>query len=229
MTDEMLYTTKDVAKILSISDYRPKEGVKRGILVPTRIRENVGRHGQYLFNADAIRAYAAVLKITPSFSVVGNYAEDAKNVDGSINLTPENFENVVHGDTKVTGEWETVEATDKKDLGSNKDIWNMFQKDYDMSLRSLSNILDVQSQSIRNKINRDSPINIDQLVDICTAANLEIKIGDRTINPKKWYADDPAKYERLDGYMTKRKEEAYKEYEAAKARVAELEKELGIK
>lgn len=115
-----------------------------------------------------------------------------------------------------------------KELGSNKDIWNMFVKDFGFSRSSLARVLGIQQQSFTNIISRNTVIKLDQLVDICTAAGVEIKIGDYTINPEKWYAGEPNKYKRLNGYIANQREEAYKEYEAAKARVAELEKELGI-
>lgn len=218
MTEERMYTTKEVAKILSISDYRPKEGIKRGILVPTDINENVGRHGQYLFSADAIRRYASVLKIKPNFCIVGEDREDEINEDGSITLTPENFERVVHG----------ISDKPRNEICSQRDVWNLFKDKYGFTMTTFARITNKQRQSMINYISRDTPIKLNELVDFCTVANIEIKIGEYTINAKKWYADDPEKYERLSGFIAQ-KEEAYKEYEAAKARIAELEKELGIK
>ena len=217
MTNERLYTTKEVAKILSVSDYRPKDGIKRGVLVPTDIQETKGRYGyKYMFNADSIRKYAKVLNIKPDFSIVGG-EEDEINEDGSITLTPENFERVVHG-----GDISEAKANPTR---KNAKILNHFKDAYGMSHKDLAYILNISEKRVDNLMQDHATLTFDNIAALLTAA----KVDSITIDTKEWFASDPERYSKLTSWVPYKRAKLMQEYADLQARMKQIEKELKVK
>lgn len=193
-TTGRMYTTKEVAKILSIDYKRIHKDMSKLIIKPTDVKKGAGRGGiVYVFDADTVRKYARSKGIyDPDFSIVGGN-EDRMTEDGAIVLTPENFNRIVHGEEK------TVNKAQNR-----SDIIKMF----DLTMEEYAYIFNVQEQSARNKFNRNS-FTLDDLVALCIAKGVTLSIGGEVVNLNGYFDDEEtARLKTPYGKMIKLKKRA---------------------
>lgn len=195
-----MYTTKEVAQILSIDYKRIHKDMSKLIIKPTDVKKGAGRGGiVYVFDADTVRKYARSKGIyDPDFSIVGG-SEDRMTEDGAIVLTPENFNRIVHGEEKKKSKTEIIDI-------------------FGLTPEECAYIMNVQIQSYRNKRSRNT-FSLDDLVALCIATGKKLSIDDEVIDLDGYF--DEERMSSLKSSMEKLKKRA-----AIEAKIAELQKEL---
>ena len=216
MTMERMYTTKEVAKILSISYKRIHKDMNQFIIKPTDVIKGKGRGGiAYVFDADTVRKYAKSKGIyDPDFSIVGGN-EDRMTEDGGIVLTPENFNRVVHGEDNP------VNATTSGDVRFLK----RFMESNNMEVKDVAYIFGKSEQAVRNLLNGQSSLKFEEVMALCVAA----KTSDVSFDLKDYFVNDPGRYKTLSEWVPYKKAKLMQEYSDLQARMKEIEKELGEK
>lgn len=215
MTEERMYTTREVAKILNIDYKRVAKDLNKKILKPTDIEKGIGRGGvRYVFDADAVRFYASKRGIHDvDFSIVGG-EEDVIDEDGGIKLTPENFERVVHGN-------------DPKPEKTSSDVMFLddFTTKYNMSNKDLAYILNITEKKVDKLRRGETALLFEDVMALCTAA----KVEKMQFSTEKYFSSDPERYNKLSSWVPYERAKLMQEYADLQARMKEIEKELGGK
>lgn len=219
MTEERMYTTQEVAKILNIDYKRIHKDMNKHLVEPTEVVKGTGRGGiRYMFDADAIRSYAAQRGIyNLDFAIVGG-EEDEIDEDGAVKLTPENFNRIVHGG-------DPVNKPEEKKQTRNAYILNFFKENYNMSNKDLALIMEVSEKRVANLMYGHTARSFDNFMALCTAA----KTSNVAFRPEIWYKDDPERYKKLRSWVPYSKAKLLQEYADLQERMKEIEKELGEK
>lgn len=214
MTKEGMYTTKEVAQILSIDYKRIHKDMKNLIVKPTDIVKGKGRGGiTYVFDADTIRSYAAQKGIyNIDFSIVGG-GEDEINEDGAVVLTPENFDRIVHGGD---------ESTQEKQLNKNADILRFFKEKYNMTNKDLAFIMNVSEKRVANLMYGHVSLTFDNVISLCTAVGL----NNFEMDSDQWFRDDPDRLKRIKSWVPYERAKLMKKYADLQRQMKEIKKQL---
>lgn len=211
MTESGMYTTKEVAAMLSIDYKRIHKDMKNDRIKPTDIVKGKGRGGiAYVFDADTIRSYAAKRGIyNVDFSIVGG-EEDVIDEDGAIKLTPENINRIIHGEN---------DPEPAKKTNRNADILNYFRTNYKMTNKDFAFIMNMSEKRVDNLAQGHVNLSYDNVVALCTAA----KMNSFDIHPDDWYKDDPERLKRIKSWVPYKRAKLMQEYADLKAEQAGLE------